>query len=246
MIEAGVMDNPPFEAIFTLHLMAHFPDGTVAVKPGNASTSSVSFTLMISGTGGHVGSPHKVINPVLLAGTVITATQALLPKKIAPGDPMIFEFAAIHGGTVGNIVPDEVTLKGSIRVPSPEKRDMMTGYFENMIRGIVEPAGGRYTLQMEHGYPTIYNHPDLIPLWQEAAAKIVGEENVILHDQIIPGGDDAAFFQQKVPGVYWMLGIRNEEKGFVQPLHSPRFDFNEDVLAIGAAIQVQTVADYLG
>ena len=157
---------------------------------------------------------------------------------------MIFEFAAIHGGTVGNIVPDEVTLKGSIRVSSPEKRDMMTGYFENMIRGIVEPAGGRYTLQMEHGYPTIYNHPDLIPLWQEAAAKIVGEENVILHDQIIPGGDDAAFFQQKVPGVYWMLGIRNAEKGFVQPLHSPRFDFNEDVLAIGAAVQAQAVVDY--
>jgi amidohydrolase len=114
-----------------------------------------------------------------------------------------------------------------------------------MIRGIVEPAGGQYSLEMQSGYPTIYNHPDLVPLWQRAAAKVVGEENVVLHHQIIPGGDDAAFFQQKVPGVYWLLGIRNEEKGFIQPLHSPHFDFNEAAMAIGAAVQVQSVLDYL-
>ena len=245
MIADGVMEDPAFEAIFTLHLSSQFQEGTVVVKPGNASTSSTSFTLSIKGSGGHVGLPHRVVNPVLLAGTVITTTQALLPKKIAPGDPLIFEFAAIHGGTVGNIVPGEVTLKGSIRVSNPETLEEMVGHFENLVRAIVETAGGHVALTLEKGYPTIVNDLDLVNLWHSAAVDVVGEERVILHDQLITGGDDAAYFQQKVPGVYWFLGIRNEEKGFDQPLHSPYFDFNEEMLALGAAVQARVAMKYL-
>jgi amidohydrolase len=89
------------------------------------------------------------------------------------------------------------------------------------------------------------NDPGLGELWQIAAAKVVGADNVVEHDSIMTGGDDAAYYQQRVPGVYWWLGIRNEEKGFVQPLHSPNFNFNEEVLVIGAAVQVQVAFDYL-
>jgi amidohydrolase len=246
MIEAGVLEQPDVDAIFSLHLYPNFETGTVAVKPGNASTSSVSFTLTIRGTGGHVGMPHRVLNPVLLAALVMTNTQSMLPKNLAPGEPLIFEFASIHGGTVGNIIPPEVVLKGGIRVSSAELLERMIDRFETLIRGIVEPAGGGYQLELQKGYPTIVNDPELVSLWRRAAEKVVGAERVIEYDKIMTGGDDAAYFQQRVPGVYWWLGIASAEKGFDQPLHSPYFDFDEEVLAVGAAVQAQAVVDYLG
>jgi len=245
MIEEGVLDRPKVDAIFSLHLYPQFEQGSVAVKPGQASTSSTSFTLTIHGTGGHVGMPHKVLNPVLMAALVMTSTQSMLPKNLAPGEPLIFEFASIHGGTVGNIVPPEVVLKGGIRVSSPELLEQMIRRFDALIKGIVESVGGSYSLEMEMGYPTIINDRQLVSLWKEAAKKVVGEQRVIEYDRIMTGGDDAAYFQQRVPGVYWWLGILNEEEGYTQPLHSPDFDFNEEVLAIGAAVQAQAVADFL-
>lgn len=245
MIEEGVLDHPKVDAIFSLHLYPQFEQGSVAVKPGRASTSSTSFTLTIHGTGGHVGMPHKVLNPLLLAALVIANTQSMLPKNLAPGEPLIFEFASIHGGTVGNIVPPEVVLKGGIRVSSPELLEQMIRRFDTLIRGVVESAGGGYSLELQKGYPTIVNDPQLVALWKEAAKKVVGEQRVIEYDRIMTGGDDAAYFQQRVPGVYWWLGISNEEEGYTQPLHSPDFDFNEEVLAIGAAVQAQAVVNFL-
>ena len=245
MIEAGVLKKPRVDAIFSLHLYPQFEQGTVAVKSGEASTSSTSFTLTIRGTGGHVGMPHKVLNPILLAALVMTNTQSMLAKKLAPGQPLIFEFASIHGGTVGNVVPPEIVLQGSIRVSSPEQLELMIRSFETLIRGVVEAAGGSYTLDTQKGYPTIMNDPQLVALLKRAAQKVVGERQVIEYDRIMTGGDDAAYFQQRVPGVYWWLGIANAENGFNQPLHSPHFDFNEEVLAVGAAVQAQTVMDFL-
>jgi amidohydrolase len=245
MIEAGVLGKPGVDAIFSLHLYPNFEQGTVAVKSGAASTSSISFELTIRGTGGHVGMPHRVLNPLLLAALVMTNSQSLMPKNLAPGEPLIFEFASIHGGTVGNIVPPEVVLKGGIRVSSSELLERMIQRFENLIRGVVEPPGGSFQLVMQKGYPTIMNDPQLVSTFKKAAAKVVGVKRVIECDKIMTGGDDAAYFQQQVPGVYWWLGIANAEDGFDQPLHSPHFDFDEEVLALGAAVQAQAVIDFL-
>ena len=245
MIEAGVLKKPRVDAIFSLHLYPQFEQGTVVVKSGAATHCSVSFTLTIRGTGGHVGMPDKVLNPLLLAALVMTNTQSQIPKGLVPGESLIFEFASIHGGTVCNIVPPEVVLKGGIRVPSAKLLEQLTRRFETLIRGVVEPAGGSFTLEMQSGYPAILNDPQLVSLWKQAAAKVLGEQQVIEYDRIMTAGDDAAYFQQRVPGVYWWLGIANAAEGFDQPLHSPHFDFDEEVLTVGAAVQAQAVMDFL-
>jgi amidohydrolase len=136
MIEDGVLENPRVDAIFSLHLYPQFEEGTVAFKQGKASTSSTSFTLTLEGIGGHVGMPHKVVNPLLMAALIMTNSQSTLPKSLAPGEPLIFEFASIHGGTVGNIVPPEVVLKGGIRVSSPELLYGMISRFDKLIRAV--------------------------------------------------------------------------------------------------------------
>ena len=245
MIAEGVLNDPDVEAIFTVHLMSRFPEGTMWLKPEYMTISSAGFELILKGRGGHVGAPHEVIDPIMMAGMLIAGSQSMMSRRVAPGQTMIFGFGTIHGGTADNIVPDEVTLTGSIRTATPEDRQAAIVDFERIVKGVVESVGGRYQLKVEIQNPSIYNDPKLVPLVKKAGAAILGEANVQEFSWIFPGGDDAAFFQAKVPGVYWYLGTRNEEKGFDKPHHNPYFDFDERMLAPGAAVQAQAAADFL-
>ena len=245
MIEDGVLHNPEVNAIFSLHLYPLFKEGTAVVKAGTVSLTSLSFNLTISGRGGHIAMPHKIVNPILLSALVISHAESVLPKGLEPGEPIIFDFGSIHGGTVGNIIPSEVNLKGNIRISSTELMNKMTEHFEKLIKGIVISNDGSYTLELLNGYPPIVNNTELSLMWKRSAEKVLGKDRVFEYDKIMPIGDDVAYFHQHVPGVYWWLGTKNEKKGYTNPLHSPKFDFNEDVMAIGAAIQAQAALDFL-
>jgi amidohydrolase len=245
MIAEGVLNDPDIEAIFTVHLMSRFPEGTMWLKPGYMTISSAGFQLVLQGRGGHVGSPHEVIDPIMMAGMLITGSQSMMSRRVALGQTMIFGYGTIHGGSADNIVPDEVTLTGSIRTATPEDRESALADFERIVKGVVGSAGGSYTLKVEIQNPSIYNDPKLVPLVKRAGAGILGEDNVQEFSWIFPGGADAAFFQQKVPGLYWYLGTRNEQRGFDKPHHNPYFDFDERMLALGAAVQAQIITDFL-
>jgi amidohydrolase len=245
MIAEGVLNDPDVQAIFTVHLMSRFPEGTMWLKPGYMTISSAGFELTLQGRGGHVGAPHDVIDPIMMAGMLITSSQSMMSRRAAPGQTMIFGFGTIHGGTADNIVPEEVALTGSIRTATPEDREAAIEDFERIVKGVVESAGGNYKLKVEIQNPSIYNDPKIVPLVTKAGGEILGKANVHEFSWIFPGGDDAAFFQQKVPGVYWYLGTRNEQKGFDKPHHNPYFDFDESLLAVGAAVQAQAVTDFL-
>jgi amidohydrolase len=245
MIKEGVLQDPDVHGIFTVHLAPAYPQGTLWVKPEYISISSAGFKLILQGKGGHVGTPHQVVDPITMAGMLITSSQSLMPKRTAPGETAIFGFGTIEGGTADNIIPEQVSLSGSIRTATPEEREKAIQDFERIVRGITAAAGGGYQLDIEYANPSIYNDPTLVDLLKSSGAAVLGASNVHEYTTIMAGGDDAAYFQQQVPGVYWLLGTRNEEKGFDKPLHNPYFDFDEDVLALGAAIQAQAVTDFL-
>jgi amidohydrolase len=245
MIEAGVLDNPGVDGIFTLHVSTSHELGTLWVKREYISISSAGFELTLKGKGGHVSQPHRGIDPINMAGLLITGSQTLMLKSTQPGKPIVFAFGTIHGGTADNIIPDSVSLSGTIRTATPEDRKKGIEDFERIVKGIADAAGGSYQLEIELQNPSMYNAPEMVDLLKAAADKVIGAEKVNEFHQIMPGGDDAAFFQQKVPGVYWILGARNEAKGYIQPGHSPFFDFDEDALPIGAAVQAQAVTDFL-
>ncbi|UCF98654.1 MAG: amidohydrolase [Spirochaetaceae bacterium] len=245
MIEEGVLDDPPVDGIFTVHVSTGYPGGTLWVKPEYISISSAGFRLILRGRGGHVSSPHEGVDPIMMAAMLITSSQTLMLKRCAPGTPIIFAFGTIHGGTADNIIPDEVSLSGSIRTATPEERTAAIEAFEKIVQGITATAGGQYSLEIELQNPSIYNDPGLVALLKSAGAKVLGADKINEYTQIRTGGDDAAYFQQKVPGVYWVLGVRNEEKGYDKPHHSPYFDFDDSLLALGAAVQAQAVTDFL-
>jgi amidohydrolase len=245
MIEEGVLGDPDVDAIFTVHLMSMFPQGTLWVKPEHMTVSSAGFRLVLKGKGGHVGTPHQVVDPIAMAGMLITGSHSLMARRAAPGETMIFAFGTVHGGTAENIIPDQVTLSGSIRTATPEDRAKAIQDFERIVQGVVTSAGGEYELDVEIQNPSIYNDPALVQLLKTAGESVLGGDNVHEFSKTLGVGDDAAFFQEKVPGVYWYLGTQSIEKGFDKPHHNPYFDFDEDVLALGAAVQAQAVSNFL-
>lgn len=245
MIEEGVLEDPDVEGIFTVHVAPAFPEGTLWVKPEYMSISSTGFKLVLQGKGGHVATPHQVVDPISMAGMLITSSHSLMLRRVAPGETNIFAFGTIQGGTADNIIPDQVVLTGSIRTPNPDDLERAIQDFERIVQGITTTAGGKYQLDLVPGNPSIYNDPAMVGLLKSAGASVLGAENVHEFAATQAGGDDAAFFQQRVPGVYWKLGTGNEEKGFDKPLHNPYFDFDEEVLALGAAVQAQAVTDFL-
>jgi amidohydrolase len=245
MIADGALRNPDVDGIFSLHLNPDLPEGTVGIKSSFCTISSAEFVLTMIGKGCHVASPHEGVDPVVMAAMVIMAGQTIVSRKINPLDPAILSFCMVQGGTASNIIPEEVTLTGSIRTLNPEKREALANELDQVARGVARTSGGTCRLKVKREYPSVFNHPELVAEFKGSAAKIVPTDNVIDMQAPSMTGEDVAYFHQKVPGVHWLLGTANPTMGFTHPLHSPFFDFNEETMALGAAIQTCCAVDFL-
>ncbi len=239
MVREGALGRA--RGVLSLHLNPLFSAGTVALREGWATCSSVSFRLRLQGRGGHVADPGHALNPLLPAAALLTAAEELRRELAAEAEPLILAFGSLHGGTAANVIPETVEASGSLRAPSPELLQGALARFRELARTITEKAGARFQLEIEEGYPPVFNDPALSAAFREAAATVVGSESVTSLDRPLATGDDVAFFHREVPGVYWQLGCADPTRGFAHPLHSPRFDFGEELLALGAAVQARAV-----
>ena len=245
MIADGALRDPDVDGIFSLHLSPDLPEGTAGIKSGFCTISSAEFVLKMIGKGGHVASPHESVDPVIMAGMVIVAGQTIVSRKINPLDPTIISFCTISGGTASNVIPDEVTLTGTIRTLDPEKREELANQLDEVAQGVARISGGTCRLTVKMEYPSVFNHPELAAEFRDSAAKIAPAGSVIDLQSPSMTGEDVAYFHQKVPGVHWLLGTANPAMNFTHPLHSPFFDFNEEIMPVGAAIHAQCVVDFL-
>jgi amidohydrolase len=238
-------DGATPSGILSLHLNPLFPAGTVALREGWTTCSSASFRLRLQGRGGHVADPGHVANPLLPAAALITATEALRRELAAEAEPLILAFGSLRGGSAANIIPDAVEASGSLRAPSPELLQRALDRFRELARSAAENAGTLLQLELEEGYPPVFNDPLLSARFREAAAAVVGPGGLTSLDRPLATGDDVSFFHREMPGVYWQLGSADPARGFSHPLHSPRFDFGEELLALGAAVQASAVLSLL-
>ncbi|MGD8882902.1 MAG: amidohydrolase [Desulfobacterales bacterium] len=245
MIADGALRNPDVDGIFSLHLNPDLPEGSAGIKSGFCTISSAEFVLRMIGKGCHVASPHEGVDPVIMAAMMIMAGQTIVSKRINPLDPAILSFCMVQGGTASNIIPDEVTLTGSIRTLNPDKREALADALDEAAQGVARTSGGTCRLTVKREYPSVFNHPELTAEFKRSAAKIVPADKVIDLQTPSMTGEDVAYFHQKVPGVHWLLGTANPALGFTHPLHSPFFDFNEEAMPLGAAIQACCAVDFL-
>ena len=245
MIKEGALESPKVDGIFALHLNSNFPEGTVTVKPGYCTTSSAGFTLKMIGKGGHISTPHRSVDPIMMAGMCIVSSQAIVSQKTDPLESTVVGFGSVHGGNENNIIPDEVTLTGTLRTIRPEDRKKLASQLEEVAKGVAQISGGEYELDVKMEYPAVYNDEGMAMGLKGSAEKVVDSSRIIEQEQAIMGGEDVSYFFQKVPGVLWFLGTSNPDKGLIHPHHNPLFDFDEDVMPLGAAIHAQSVMDFL-
>ena len=245
MIADGALSNPDVAGIFSLHLNPDLPEGSIGIKSGFCTISSAEFILKMIGKGCHVASPHKGVDPVIMAAMVVMTGQSIISRRINPLDPAILSFCTLHGGTASNIIPEEVTLTGTIRTSDPDKREELAKALDQVAEGVARTCGGTSHLTVKMEYPSVFNHPELSAEFKSSSARILPTDKIIDLQTTSMTGEDVAYFHQKVPGVHWLLGTANPAMGFTNPLHSPFFNFNEDVMSLGAAIHAGCAVDFL-
>jgi len=245
MAEEGVLENPKVDAIFGAHMYPQLPIGKIGVCEREGLAAADRFTIKIIGKGGHAASPHLCKDPILAAGHVITQIHSIVSRNINPLESGVITIGRVNSGTAYNIIPDEVELWGTVRSLSPQVREELKSRIEQVTQGIARSFGMDYRYDFEYGYPVLINDTKMSMLVASACSKGIGKENVELLKPSM-GGEDFAYYLEKVPGSFFRLGVRNEKKGIIHPYHSSLFDIDEDVLPFGVEMFVRIIDEYLG
>jgi len=245
MVEEGVLENPKVDAIFGAHVFPLLPIGKVGIYEREGLAAADRFTIKIIGKGGHGALPHLCKDPILATGHLITQIHSIVSRNVNPLESGVVTIGKVSGGTAYNIIPDEIELFGTARSLTPQVREDLKLRIEQVIQGIVRSFNMDYRFDYEYGYPVLVNDSEMSKLVASACSKGIGKENVeVLKPSM--GGEDFAYYLQKVPGSFFRLGCRNEEKGIVHPYHSSLFDIDEEVLPLGVEMFVRIIDQYLG
>lgn len=245
MIEQGVMSNPQVDAAIGLHLWNYLPIGKVGIRSGPLMASMDSFTIKIKGKSGHGAIPHDAIDAIVMSSHVISALQTIVSREVSPLKSAVVSIGTIKGGYGFNIIADEVDMEGTARALDIELQKTLPERMERILKGVTSSMRGEYELNYQFLYPITVNDEGMAQLVQKVCTSIIGSEKVVIAEQTM-GGEDMAFFLQKVPGCFFFLGSANREKGFDSPHHHPHFDFDEDAMPIGVEILSAMALEFLG
>jgi len=236
MIEAGALDDPPVEAVAMLHVDNRLPTGTIGITSGPVNAAADEFHVTIRGKGGHGASPHKSIDAIPCAAATVLALQNVAARETDPLATIVVTIGTIEGGYRNNVIADRVKMTGTVRTQDPAIRDGVEARLRRIVDGVAAAYGASATLEMFFGYPPVVNDATLATSF----AQYVTETSAIPVASPPPtmGGEDFAYFAQRVPGVMVRLGIYDEGVGSVHPGHSPQFRLDEGAIPTGIAILV--------
>jgi amidohydrolase len=240
MVAAGAMDG--VAVAVGVHLWNELPVGTLGVKAGPLMAAVDRLRIVVRGRGGHGGKPHRSADPVVAAAHVITALQTIVSREVPPTLAAVVTLGSIHGGQAFNVIPDEVVLLGTIRTFDAALRGSMPERVTRIASGIAEALGCRAEVEVRPGNPPVVNDAGVAELARRAAARVVGEENVVEPEPTM-GGEDMAVYFESAPGCFVFVGSANPERGLDQPHHSPRFDFDEDALLVGTQFLLEVAQE---
>ncbi len=242
MMEAGIMQD--VDAILGIHLWPDLPSGKVSLVAGPRMASADKLKITVRGKASHGSMPHQGIDAILAASAIIMNLQSVSSREIAPLEPAVITIGKLAGGTGWNITCDEVTLEGTTRCFSHEVRKI----FPAAIERIIKNTAATFRAQAEMEYiaiaPPLINDPQIAQIAAASLRKLYGDESAGTIEKVM-GGEDFAFLCEKTPGALAFVGIGNKEKQTDQPLHSDKFNIDEDVLPIGAALHAQFALDFL-
>ncbi len=250
MIEEGLFEQFPVDACYGMHNMPGLPVGKFAIRPGPMMASSDSWTLTFKGTGGHGSAPELGTDPTFPAAQMVLAVQGIVGRNVPPRETAVLSVGHIHGGSFGspNVIPSEVMVRGTSRSYRPYVRDILERRLGEVGAALAQAQGCTADYYYQRRYPPLVNATEQTGIAMRAAAKVVGEDNVDGNTPPRTGAEDFAFMLEKKPGAYIMIGNGGDDTGGgdCAYVHTPRYDFNDDILALGAAYWVELVNLELG
>ena len=244
MVKDGIMSTPNVEHSLVLHVWNNKPVGWVAATDGPAMAANDKFLVHLQGKGGHAASPYLGKDPVLAAAHIITALQSIPARNVSALDSAIISVTAVKGGEAFNVIPDSVTLVGTIRSFKKEVRDLVMTRFDQIVNGIAQALDCPATIKHEALTSVVSNDPGLSKRVRDLAVQIPGVEHIV-DDERGMGSDDASFMMDNLPSCYFMVGSANSGKGLDFPHHHPRFDFDERAMLIGATLMAEAAAQFV-
>ena len=240
MVEQGLFDKFPCEAIFGMHNMPGMATGHFAIRPGPMMASYDVFEIEIEGRGSHAAMPHQSVDPVVVAAQVVIGLQTIVSRNVRPIDAAVVSVTQVHGGDTWNVIPETVVLRGTTRSFRRDVRDMMERRIGEIAGGIAASMGAKASVRYERRYPALVNDEDSVRRAAAIATEVAGDPGrVETGVDPVMGSEDFAFMLEHKPGAYIMIGNGGGEGG--RMLHNARYDFNDAILPIGASYWARLV-----
>ena len=233
MVQEGLFQRFPCERVFGLHNWPNAPAGTFVWRDGPMMAATAKLYATIRGTGSHGAMPHEGNDPIVIAAQIVTALQSVVARNVEPMQAGVITIGAISGGDTFNVIPDSVTLRGTARWFKPEVGDLLEKKFLSIVEGVAAAFGGTAEAVFERGYPATVNETESTRLAIRAAAAVSGESKVSEMPVPTMGGEDFSYMLNACPGNYIFLGSGRTAND--PSLHNPRYDFNDEVLPVGAS-----------
>lgn len=232
MIKEGVLSNPAPQGILALHVHPELPIGKLSFRKGRVMASADEIYITIKGKGGHAAAPHLTTDTILIASHLVVALQQIISRNKNPLSPSVLTISSFQGGHTTNVIPSEVKLMGTFRAMDEQWRYKAHELIKKVSTELVHSMGGEIDLLIDVGYPTVDNDNSLTDAAWKLADDFMGKEN-ILETEMRMGAEDFGYYTQQIPGCFYRLGVRNEAKGIIHGVHTPKFNIDESAIETG-------------
>jgi amidohydrolase len=233
LIEAGALTNPTVSSIIGLHVTPELETGKLGFRKGKFMASADEIYITIHGKGGHAASPHLCIDPIIISANILIALQQLVSRYSNPTTPTVLSFGDIHGFGATNIIPEKVTLKGTLRTFDEAWREVLHSKINSICQNIAESFGGSCEIDIPKGLSYVNNDDEITETIQNVAIELLGKEQVV-EMPIRMGAEDFSAYGHQIPSSFFRLGTGNIAKNITDTVHTPKFDIDEAALSIGA------------
>jgi amidohydrolase len=243
MVKDGLFERFPVDEIYALHNVPGLPVGQFAARVGPAMAATDEFDIVVKGRGGHAAQPHKTIDPIVIGAQIVAALQTITSRTADPVEGLVVSITEFHAGSAYNVIAEEAVLRGTIRSFDPALRKLAEETLKRISKGIAEGLGGQAEINFMKGYPATRNHAAQLDKALRVAEGLVGPDKV--HGNVPPvmGGEDFAYMLEARPGAYLFIGNGPAHGG--RNLHQTHYDFNDEVLPLGASYWAQLVETLL-
>lgn len=237
VLETGRLDG--IAAIFGAHVDRRFPVGQVVAQSGPLAAAADSFSVELRGRGSHAARPHEGDDPIVGTGALISALQTIVSRRLSPGTPGVISLGMVRAGTAPNVIPDTACLEGTIRSCDPETRERLHGEVERVVKRIAEAYGLQARLDVALGPPPIVNAERPVEWARRAVVSLLGEDALVRLDSYNMGGEDFAYYLDRLTGCFLRIGAREEGGEFIAA-HTSRFYAADPSIFVGAAVLAET------